>query len=77
MPPDGYYQRIRDLCDHYGILLIMDEVICGFGRTGAMFGTELFNIQPDIITVAKGLTSGVCAARRGDCPQRGGGRLRR
>jgi len=55
--PDGYYQRIRDLCDHYGILLIMDEVICGFGRTGAMFGTDVFNIQPDIITVAKGLTS--------------------
>jgi adenosylmethionine-8-amino-7-oxononanoate aminotransferase len=57
VPPDGYYQRIRDLCDQYGILLIMDEVICGFGRTGKMFGTELFNIQPDIITVAKGLTS--------------------
>jgi adenosylmethionine-8-amino-7-oxononanoate aminotransferase len=57
VPPDGYYQRIRDLCDHYGILLIMDEVICGFGRTGAMFGTTVFNIQPDIITVAKGLTS--------------------
>ncbi|HEY8291595.1 MAG TPA: aminotransferase class III-fold pyridoxal phosphate-dependent enzyme [Thermomicrobiales bacterium] len=57
VPPDGYYQRIRDLCDHYGILLIMDEVITGFGRTGAMFGTNVFNIQPDIITVAKGLTS--------------------
>ena len=57
VPPDGYYQRIRDLCDQHGILLIMDEVICGFGRTGKMFGTELFNIQPDIITVAKGLTS--------------------
>ncbi len=57
VPPDGYYQRIRDLCDQYGILLIMDEVITGFGRTGAMFGTDTFNIQPDIITVAKGLTS--------------------
>ncbi len=57
VPPDGYYQRIRELCDHHGILLIMDEVICGFGRTGKMFGSELFNIQPDIITIAKGLTS--------------------
>lgn len=57
VPPDGYYQRIRELCDHHGILLIMDEVICGFGRTGAMFGSELFNVQPDIMTVAKGLTS--------------------
>ncbi|MGI8688549.1 MAG: aspartate aminotransferase family protein [Thermomicrobiales bacterium] len=55
--PDGYFQRIRDLCTHHGILLIMDEVITGFGRTGAMFGTDVFNIQPDIITVAKGLTS--------------------
>jgi adenosylmethionine-8-amino-7-oxononanoate aminotransferase len=57
VPPYGYYQRIRNLCDEHGILLIMDEVICGFGRTGRMFGTQHWNIQPDIITVAKGLTS--------------------
>lgn len=57
VPPDGYYQRLRELCDEHGILLIMDEVICGFGRTGRMFGTEHWNIRPDIVTVAKGLTS--------------------
>ncbi len=57
VPPYGYYQRIRDLFDEHGILMIMDEVICGFGRTGRMFGTQHWNVQPDIITVAKGLTS--------------------
>ncbi|SFG66013.1 Adenosylmethionine-8-amino-7-oxononanoate aminotransferase [Desulfotomaculum arcticum] len=57
-PPKEYWQIIREICDKYGILLIMDEVICGFGRTGKMFATEHFNIQPDLITMAKGITSG-------------------
>lgn len=58
IPPAGYLQAIRDLCDEYGILLITDEIICGFGRTGKMFGVENWNIVPDIMTVAKGITSG-------------------
>jgi putrescine aminotransferase len=49
---------IREICDEYGILLVIDEVICGFGRTGRMFATEHFDVQPDILTMAKGLTSG-------------------
>jgi adenosylmethionine-8-amino-7-oxononanoate aminotransferase len=57
-PPEGYWHIIRDICDKYGILLIIDEVICGFGRTGTMFGIEHFGIEPDIITMAKGITSG-------------------
>src|SRR4051794_10293771 len=58
VPPPDYYRTIRQLCDHYGILLIMDEVITGFGRLGAWFGSELFGVSPDIITIAKGMTSG-------------------
>lgn len=58
VPPPEYYEHIRALCDQHGILLIMDEVICGFGRIGTMFGSESFNLRPDIITIAKGLTSG-------------------
>jgi adenosylmethionine-8-amino-7-oxononanoate aminotransferase len=57
-PPEGYWEIIRQICDDYGIFLIMDEVICGFGRTGRMFGTEHFGIAPDLITMAKGITSG-------------------
>jgi len=57
-PPAEYWPLIREICDRYGILLVMDEVICGFGRTGLMFATEHFGVQPDIITMAKGLTSG-------------------
>jgi len=57
-PPAGYWPLIREICDRYGILLIIDEVICGFGRTGKMFATEHFGIRPDIITMAKGITSG-------------------
>ena len=49
---------VREICSNYGILLIIDEVICGFGRTGKMFGVEHFEIQPDLLTMAKGLTSG-------------------
>jgi len=57
-PPPEYFPIIRELCDQYNILLIIDEVICGFGRTGKMFGVEHFGIEPDIITMAKGITSG-------------------
>ncbi len=57
VPPDTYFPAIRELCSRHGIVMIMDEVICGFGRTGKMFGSEHWSIQPDIITCAKGLTS--------------------
>ena len=57
-PPEGYWRIVRQICDDYGILLIMDEVICGFGRTGRMFGAEHFGVSPDLITMAKGITSG-------------------
>ncbi len=57
-PPKEYWPIIRGICDKFGILLIIDEVICGFGRTGKMFATEHFDVQPDIITMAKGITSG-------------------
>jgi len=57
-PPQEYWSIVRNICDTYGILLIIDEVICGFGRTGKWFGVEYFDIQPDMITMAKGLSSG-------------------
>jgi adenosylmethionine-8-amino-7-oxononanoate aminotransferase len=56
-PPDGYWAGVRELCDRYGILLVADEVICGFGRLGEWFGVTRFGATPDLITVAKGLTS--------------------
>src|SRR5438270_5476117 len=56
--PDGYLPRLRELCDKYGILLIADEVITGFGRTGAWFAVEHDNVVPDMLVLAKGLTSG-------------------
>ncbi len=58
-PPEGYLQRIREICSAYGILLIFDEVINAFGRLGAAFASERFAVVPDIITTAKGLTNGV------------------
>ena len=58
VPPDGYLRGVRDICDRTGILLIYDEVVNGFGRTGQMFGYQHWGIEPDIITFAKGLTSG-------------------
>lgn len=58
IPPDGYLQGLRALCDKYGILLICDEVMAGFGRTGTMFGFEHWGIKPDIISFAKGVTCG-------------------
>ena len=57
-PPPGYFQRVREICDEYDVLLVSDEVICAFGRLGHMFGAERFGYQPDMITCAKGITSG-------------------
>jgi hypothetical protein len=57
-PPPGYFARVREICDTYGVLLVSDEVICAFGRLGEWFGSHRYGYQPDIITVAKGLTSG-------------------
>ncbi len=59
VPPRGYLERLRRICDKHGILLIFDEVITGFGRLGAPFATDYFGVKPDIITLAKGLTNGV------------------
>ncbi len=58
LPPVGYLQRLREICDRHGILLIFDEVITGFGRTGSPFAAQEFGVTPDIITCAKGLTNG-------------------
>ncbi len=58
LPPRGYLKRLREICDRHGILLIFDEVITGFGRTGAPFAAEEFGVIPDLITCAKGLTNG-------------------
>ncbi|MEP9392241.1 aspartate aminotransferase family protein [Gordonia sp. VNK1] len=57
-PPPGYFERVREICDSYDVLLVSDEVICAFGRIGSMFACEDFGYQPDIITCAKGMTSG-------------------
>ncbi|MDR3572468.1 MAG: aminotransferase class III-fold pyridoxal phosphate-dependent enzyme [Anaerolineaceae bacterium] len=58
IPPAGYLQGVREICDRYGILLIADEVMSGFGRTGAWFAVDHWQVVPDMITMAKGLTSG-------------------
>jgi adenosylmethionine-8-amino-7-oxononanoate aminotransferase len=57
-PPPGYFQRVREICDAYDVLLVSDEVICSWGRLGTYFGSERYGYQPDIITTAKGITSG-------------------
>ena len=56
--PPGYFERLREICDTYELLLVSDEVICAYGRLGTMFGAQKYGYQPDIITSAKGLTSG-------------------
>lgn len=56
--PDGYMERVREVCDRYGVLMIVDEVITGFGRTGKLFAIEHSGVRPDLMTVAKGITSG-------------------
>ena len=58
IPPDSYWPEIQRICDAHDILLIADEVICGFGRTGQWFGSETYDIRPDVMTIAKGLSSG-------------------
>jgi beta-alanine--pyruvate transaminase len=58
IPPDGYLKRIREICDKYGILLIFDEVITGYGRVGKAFAAQRFHVTPDLITTAKGLSNG-------------------
>jgi adenosylmethionine-8-amino-7-oxononanoate aminotransferase len=56
-PPDGYFARVREICDSYDVLLISDEVICAWGRLGEWFGAQRYSYEPDIVTTAKGLTS--------------------
>jgi len=58
IPPDSYWPEVQRICDRHGILLVADEVICGFGRTGHWFGSDLYGIRPDLMTLAKGLSSG-------------------
>ena len=58
VPPEGYFPRVREICDKYGVLLVSDEVICAFGRLGEWFGAQRYDFLPDMITCAKGLTSG-------------------
>ena len=58
VPPEGYFARVREICDRHGVLLVSDEVICAFGRLGHWFGSERYGYEPDIITFAKGVTSG-------------------
>jgi adenosylmethionine-8-amino-7-oxononanoate aminotransferase len=74
VPPLGYLAKVREICDRYGILMIADEVVCGFGRTGRWFGVEHFDVVPDIMVVAKGLTSGyapmAAAVARGEIAER-------
>jgi adenosylmethionine-8-amino-7-oxononanoate aminotransferase len=57
-PPPGYFQRVREICDRHGVLLVSDEVICAFGRLGHLFGADRYGYQPDMLTCAKGMTSG-------------------
>jgi adenosylmethionine-8-amino-7-oxononanoate aminotransferase len=59
VPPDGYMERVREVCDRYQVLLICDETITGFGRTGTWFGSDHWDFSPDIVTFAKGVTSGI------------------
>lgn len=61
MPPEGYWERVQEICRRHDVLLHMDEVVCGFGRTGAWFGYQQFGIKPDIVTMAKGVASGYAA----------------
>ncbi len=58
VPPETYWPEVKKICDHYGILLVADEVICGFGRTGHWFGSNLYDLKPDLMPMAKGLSSG-------------------
>ncbi|MGN7870750.1 hypotaurine--pyruvate aminotransferase Tpa [Paracoccus sp. 22332] len=61
VPPEGYWPRVQEICRKYGVLLIIDEVVCGLGRTGTWFGYQHYGVQPDIVTMAKGVASGYAA----------------
>ena len=61
LPPEGYWPRVQEICDRYGILLHIDEVVCGMGRTGTWFGYEHYGLRPDFVTLAKGVASGYAA----------------
>ncbi|MGB1235712.1 MAG: aspartate aminotransferase family protein [Planktomarina sp.] len=61
VPPEGYWERVQEICDKYDILLIIDEVVCGIGRTGTWFGYQHYGVKPDIVTMAKGVASGYAA----------------
>lgn len=61
IPPDGYWPRVMELCRKYDILLHIDEVVCGFGRTGEWFGYQNYGVKPDFVTMAKGVASGYAA----------------
>ncbi len=61
VPPKGYWERVQEICRKYNVLLIIDEVVCGMGRTGTWFGYQQFGVQPDIVTMAKGVASGYAA----------------
>ncbi len=61
VPPDGYWEKVQELCEKYNILLHLDEVVCGLGRTGTWFGYQHYGIRPDIVTMAKGVASGYAA----------------
>ncbi len=58
-PPDGYFQRVREICDEFDVLMVSDEVICSWGRLGEWFGSQRYDYQPDVITTAKGITSAI------------------
>lgn len=60
-PPPGYFKKIREICDHYQVLLILDEILCGLGRTGRWFAAEHYDVTPDLITIGKGLGGGAIA----------------
>src|SRR5699024_6274943 len=60
-PPSGYWERVQDICRRHDILLIIDEVVCGVGRTGTWFGYQQYGVQPDMVTMAKGVASGYAA----------------
>jgi len=70
LPPKGYLERLRAICDKHGILLIFDEVITGFGRTGQPFAAQTFNVTPDLITCAKGITNGAVPMGAVICQQK-------
>ncbi len=61
LPPEGYFETIQEICKKYGVLLHIDEVVCGMGRTGTWFGYQHFGVKPDIVTMAKGVASGYAA----------------